>query len=97
MTDTRTKPHDVELDVFGHETVDVMGELFFVHDDEELGKLLVRPPWSLMGAGPTVEAARKHLIEEALDLARSIGLDDPKDLTADANEMRNYALKVAAL
>ena len=79
-----------------HEAVEVMGECFLVHGDEELGKLLVRPPWSLMGAGPTVEAAQEHLIEEALDLARSMRSDDPRDLTAEASDMRNYALRIAA-
>lgn len=85
-----------EVHMSGMDTVIVEKELFYVRDDEELGKLLVRPPWSLIGAGATVEEAKAHLMREARDLAVAMEQDDPKHLTREANRMREYVMRIAS-
>lgn len=69
--------------------VNVHGELFTV--EHENGTVyLTHPQWSLVGMGPSVDAAQQDLVSEARELAQSMRRHPRRPLSAQARRMFQY-------
>lgn len=69
------------------------GEWCSWREDEDLGVVVKREPWSLLGTGETLQAALADYREEAKSLAHLMEHDDPAELTDEARRMRDTLTK----
>ncbi|WP_419164381.1 hypothetical protein [Candidatus Palauibacter sp.] len=71
----------------------VDGEWCVWREDDVLGIVVKREPWSLLGTGETLDAAVADFRREAAALATVMRHDDLEDLTEEARRMQDFVLR----
>lgn len=71
----------------------VDGEWCAWREDEDLGVVVKREPWSLLGTGHNLDSAISDFRHEAAELALSMQADAPGELTYEARKMRDSVMR----
>ncbi len=79
--------------LFSSSYVIVDGEWCTWREDETLGVVIKREPWSLLGTGPTVKDAIFDFRREAAEIATVMQHDGLDELTDEARRMRDFVLR----
>ncbi|WP_419936970.1 hypothetical protein [Candidatus Palauibacter sp.] len=69
------------------------GEWCVWYKDSILGVVVKREPWSLMGAGNTLETAIEDFRREATEIAEIMRHESTDELTEEARRMRDFVLR----
>lgn len=71
----------------------VDGEWCAWREDDDLGVVVKREPWSLLGTGHNLDSAISDFRHEAAELALSMQADAPDELTYEARKMRDSVMR----
>ena len=74
-------------------SIQILGEVFRLETDGDLGIVISHPKWSLMGYGSSVAEAERMLMDYARDLAETMVDDTPSEYTKEGNRLREFVLR----